>query len=206
MEQPQNQQNRQELATISSSRKLLNILTKGDKLAISLHLAKFKERNQIQFPKLFEISISDRIPELAKTEKGRSEVFIAILASVKSLFSNINLRVGLNEDQMIEIADQIIEQAGEDNLALEDFLLFGQKFLVGEYGKIYDRMDVPTFFEFFEKYRQLRHEAILNVREEEHAQFKSMGRGPDPQNSVELDRNQDAQSMLDLMQTFYSKE
>jgi hypothetical protein len=104
---------------------------------------------------------------------------------------------------MIEISDQIIEQSGEDNLALEDFLLFGQKFLVGEYGKIYDRMDVPTFFEFFEKYRQLRHEAILNVREEQHAQFKSMGEGPDLSARIELNRDEDPKSVLDLMQTYY---
>lgn len=149
--------------------------------------------------------MSDRIPELAKSEEGRAEVFIALLASIKSLFSNINLRVGLNEDQMIAIADQIIEESEEDNLALEDFLLFGQKFLIGEYGKIYDRMDVPTFFEFFEKYRQARHEAILNVREEQQAQFKSMGKGPSINPPIELKREEDARTVLELMQSYYDK-
>jgi hypothetical protein len=147
--------------------------------------------------------MNDRIPELIKTEVGRDNVFIALVASIKSLFNNINLRVGLNEDQMIEIAEQVIEQSHEDNLALEDFLLFGQKFLVGEYGKIYDRMDVPTFFEFFEKYRQRRHEAILNHRYEEHSQCKAEGRVALSSTPVEIDRDQDAQSILGLMQTYY---
>jgi hypothetical protein len=184
---------------------LLQKTLAGDKTAISLYLSRFKERNIIQFNKVFEISLADRLPEMASTEQGRYEVLIALTASLKSLFSNINLRVGLNEDQMIEIAEQIIDQSHEDNLALEDVLLFFQKFLVGEYGKIYDRMDIPTFFEFFEKYRQQRHEAILAIREEQHSQYKVMGMGNEPRNPIELDRDADPQAILGLMQTYYEK-
>lgn len=169
-----------------------------------MHLSKFKERGTIVFNKLFEISLDERIPALSKTEDGKYQVLIALTASLKSMFSNINLRVGLNEDQLIEIAELVIDQSHEDNFALEDFLLFGHKFLVGEYGKIYDRMDVPTFFEFFEKYRQVRHESILAIREEEHAQFKSMGRGPS--GTTELKRGEDPSAILSLMQTLYQEK
>lgn len=172
-------------------------------MGISLHLSKFKERNIIQFDKIFEISLDERLPILTKTDQDRYEILVALTASLKSLFSNINLRVGLNEDQMIEIAEQIIDQSHEDNLALEDVLLFFQKFLVGDYGKIYDRMDVPTFFEFFEKYRQSRHEALLNLRYEQHSQYKVEGRGAVSGKPVEIDRDQDAQTVLSLMQTMY---
>lgn len=182
---------------------LIILASGGNKMEVNTYLTKFKERNQIQFPKLFELPLTDRIPELIKTEVGRDNVFIALVASIKSLFNNVNLRVGLNEDQMIEIAEQVIEQSHEDNLALEDFLLFGQKFLVGEYGKIYDRMDVPTFFEFFEKYRQQRHEAILNIRYEQASQYKVEGRGAQMSRSVDMDRDQDPQAILGLMQTYY---
>lgn len=175
-------------------------------MAVSSYLAKFKERGAIKFEKVLDISMNDRIPTLANTEAGREEVFIALVASLTSLFSNINLRVGLNEDQVIEIANLIIEQSHEDNLALEDFLLFGQKFLVGDYGKIYDRMDVPTFFEFFEKYRQARHEGILNIREEQQAQFKSMGRGPASRTFTDIKRDEDPKSILDMMQTYYENK
>jgi hypothetical protein len=189
-----------------SSKNLLSLIQKGDKISINNHLAKFKERGIIHFPKVFEIELNERLPELSRTEQGRYEVLVAITASLKSLFSNINLRLGLNEDQLIEISNQIIEQSHADNLAIEDVLLFGQKFLIGEYGKIYDRMDVPTFFEFFEKYRQQRHEAILNIREEQHSQFKIMGRGKDTNSTIELKKDEDPQSILGLMQTFYDKE
>jgi hypothetical protein len=171
-----------------------------------MHLAKFKDRGRIQFPVVFSINFDQRLPELTKTEKGRYEVLVALTASLMSLFSNINVRVGLNEDQLIEIANLVIDQSHEDNLALEDVLLFGQKFLVGEYGKIYDRMDIPTFFEFFEKYRQERYEAIRNIRDEEHAQFKSMGRGPESANRIDLKRDEDPSSILSLMESFYDKD
>lgn len=180
-------------------------LTEGNKLAITAYLSAFKERGAIKFEKVLDISMNDRIPTLVSKPEGRTEVLIALTVGLKSLFSNVNLRVGLNEDQLVEIADLIIEQSFEDNLAIEDFLLFGQKFLVGDYGKIYDRMDVPTFFEFFEKYRQARHESMINIREEQHAQFKSMGRGP-VSPGIELKRDEDPKSILDMMQTFYSKE
>jgi len=185
---------------------LLQKLQEGDKIFVNMHLSKFKERGQVLFPKVFEISMQDRIPGLVKTEEGRYEVLIALTASMRSLFANINLRVGLNEDQLIEIAEQVIDQSHEDNLALEDFLLFGQKFLVGEYGKIYDRMDIPTFFEFFEKYRQARYEAIRHIREQEHAQFKVMGKGPNITPPVELNRHEDPANVLDLMQTLYQSK
>lgn len=205
MEQDKNQVKTDlQLTKTSSSKNLLTKLTSGDKLGVSSHLSRFKERGLIKFEKVFEIDHADRIPALVNNENGRDEVLIALTASLKSLFSNFNLRVGLNEDQLIEIADLIIEQSFEDNLAIEDFLLFSQKFLVGDYGKIYDRMDVPTFFEFFEKYRQARHDAILNIREEQHAQFKAMGRDDRPvSNPVELDRDSDPKDILSLMQTFY---
>ena len=195
----------QGLTRIPSSKNLLQKIQAGDKMGINFHLSKFKERNIIQFDKVLEISLAERLPELTKTETGRYEILVALTASLKSLFSNINLRVGLNEDQMIEIAEQIIDQASEDNLALEDVLLFRQKFLVGEYGKIYDRMDIPTFFEFFEKYRQQRHESITNIRYEQHAQFKVMGMDNHRAN-VELNRDEDPQAVLNLMQTFYEEK
>lgn len=147
----------------------------GNKMAISAHLSRFKERGIIAFDKILSIQSSERIPALVKNPDGRYEVLIALTATLKSAFNNINLRMGLNEDQIIELSDSIIDQSFEDNLSLEDVLLFLQKLLMGEAGKIYDRMDIPTFFEMFEKYRQERYEALLNIREEQQAQYKSFG-------------------------------
>jgi hypothetical protein len=164
-----------------------------------MHLAKFKERGVVSFPMVLSIASKDRIPALVITEEGRYEVLIALTASLKSAFNNINLRVGLNEDQMIELADAIIDQSGEDNLSLEDVLLFLQKLLVGDAGKIYDRMDIPTFFELFETYRQDRHVAILRIREEQQSQHKSSG---DPERWSETHDKEEENSMHDAMKEY----
>lgn len=87
----------------------------------------------------------------------------------------INLRVGLTEDQIITIATEIIEESKEDNLALEDVLLFLKDLITGKAGKIYDRMDVPTFFELFETYRQTRHDALQDIRYEQSVNYKALG-------------------------------
>lgn len=174
-------------------------MASGNKVAVNLHLAKFKERGVVSFPMVLSIASKDRIPALVITEEGRYEVLIALTASLKSAFNNINLRVGLNEDQMIELADAIIDQSGEDNLSLEDVLLFLQKLLVGDAGKIYDRMDIPTFFELFETYRQDRHVAILRIREEQQSQHKSSG---NPERWSETHDKEEENSMHDAMKEY----
>lgn len=117
----------------------------------------------------------ERIPELTKSEEGKARVATVLTASLMSALSNINTRVGLNEDQVIELAFQIIDQSHEDNLSLEDVLLFMQQLITGQLGKIYDRMDMPTFFELFEVYRQERHEALQKIRYEQNANYKALG-------------------------------
>ena len=189
----------QKSMTISSSKNLLQNVASGNKVAVSMHLSKFKERGVVSFPMVLSIASKDRIPALAKTEEGRFEVLTALTASIKSAFSNINLRVGLNEDQMIELADAIIDQSGEDNLSLEDVLLFLQKLLVGDAGKIYDRMDIPTFFEKFELYRQDRHKATLRIREEQQVQYKALG---NPERWSETHDKEKENSMHEAMKEY----
>lgn len=178
---------------------MLQNLIVGNKIAVNTHLSTFKERGVVVFPKVLAISSANRIPALATTQEGRGDLLVALTASIKSAFSNINLRVGLNEDQMIDLADAIIDQSSEDNLSLEDVLLFLQKLLVGDAGKIYDRMDIPVFFELFETYRQERHEAILRVREEQQSQYKSFG---DPERWTDTHDKEAERSMGEAMKEY----
>lgn len=193
----------QKLMTISSSKNLIQGLMSGNKIAVNAYLSTFKERGVVAFPKVLSVPTSERIPALAKTQEGRGDILIALTASLKSAFSNINLRVGLNEDQLIDLADAIIDQSGEDNLSLEDVLLFLQKLLVGDAGKIYDRMDVPTFFELFETYRQDRHEAVVRIREEQQSQHKSFG---DPERWSETHDKEAERSMGEAMKEYMNMQ
>lgn len=171
-------------------------MANGNKVAVNMYLTKFKERGVIVYDKILAIESKERIPAIILQENGRYEVLIAISAALKSAFNNMNLRYGVNEDQIIDLADRIIDQAHEDNLAIEDVLLFLQKLLVGECGKLYDRMDMPLFFEKFEAYRQERHSSLLNIRDEQHTQSKVMGRGEERETTT--DERKMAKDILDM--------
>ena len=176
----------------------------GEKPAINAYLSNFKEHGNLLFDKILGIDTKDRIPALIKVEDGRMQVLVALAAALKSAFNNMNLKFGVNEDQIIDLADQIIDQSHEDNLALEDVLLFLQKMMVGECGKIYDRMDMPKFFEQFEVYRQERHEALNNIRYEQDANYKVMGRGEE--RAIQPDERKMAKDILDLAQSMQVKD
>lgn len=177
-------------------------LHQGDKISITNHLNKFKSNGIIQFEKVMMLPSSERMPALAKTEDGRGDLLIALTAALKSAFNNFNLKFAMNEDQIIELADQIIDQSYEDNLAIEDVLLFLQGLLTSNYGKVYDRMDIPLFFEFFEKYRQKRHDQLIILRDEQQTQAKTMGR--DPIKGMGKDKNMDTSTFFELLQTYQS--
>lgn len=140
-----------------------------------MHLSKFKEGGLVKFERTLCIPQSERIPALAQTDEGHFNVLTAIVGSIKSALDNINLRKGLNEDQVIEIAEVLIDEASEDQLALEDVLLFLQRLSTGKAGTLYDRLDMPTFFELFESYREERFQALKHVRYEQEVRYKSMG-------------------------------
>ncbi len=94
---------------------------------------------------------------------------------LRATFENFNLKRALNEDQLINIADRIIDESHEDNLSLEDVLLFLQQLESGKCGTIFDRMDMPTFFELFEGYRQERYLALRYIQYETECNYKALG-------------------------------
>lgn len=175
----------------------------GDRITISNYLAEFKENGVVSYNKVMQIPLSVRIPELIKKPNGRLNVLTALAASLKSAFGNINVKYGFNEEQIVELADKIIDTSHEDNLAIEDVLLFLGKLLMGEYGKIDYKFDLPYFFEMFENYRQERHETILRYREEQLGQFRAIEING-TLNNIKRDKNIDSETMQDLLKTAYS--
>lgn len=150
-------------------------MEEGNRLEIVAYLGRFKEFNIIQFDRVLSITQSERIPNLIKQENGYFKIGGAITASIKSALEMMNLRSQVTEDQIVEIAAQVIEESKEDNLALEDVLLFLNNLITGKCGTIYSRMDIPTFFELFEVYRQERYTAFQKIKEEGHIQNKILG-------------------------------
>lgn len=179
------------------------MLEANNKFEIQQHLSTFKERGVIQFDKVLKIPMSERIPELVKEPDGEVRVAAVITAVVKSALENINLRYALTEDQLVETAFLIIEQSSEDYLAIEDVMLFLKEMVLGQMGDLFSRIDIPTFFKLFEKYRQERHVKYLRIKEEMNAQNKAL---PVNDTLIEMFGKGDKQIQRDAMSDYLKNQ
>lgn len=135
---------------------------------------------------------------------GYEVLFRNIVAAITVAMEGLNIGKPLTAGQIIELADAIIDTAGEDALSLEDLILFLQKVVRGETGEVYSRMDIPTFMKMFERHRQQRYKALKDHDYEQSVYFKSLGGGRT--GTVVVNRDEDPRNVLDLMQTFYTND
>lgn len=122
---------------------------------------------------MFSIPLSERIPALAAQDFTR--INLVIIGALTMAFEAMNQKRGMNEFQILNLAEEIIDSSSEDNLALEDLMLFLQNLVRGKYKMAYESFDIPKFMELFELYRQERHSAILELRQNLHFQYKGLG-------------------------------
>lgn len=141
---------------------------------MALILRQFKEENgSPNVPALCSIPIAERIPELAKQDFER--VNIVIIATLAMAFQSMNLKRGMNEIQVLELSEEIIDSAKEDNLAIEDVVLFLQAMVRGKYEMSYESMDIPKFMKMFDIYRQQRIDKLEEFRYNKHLELTGLG-------------------------------
>ena len=162
-------------------------------------MCRYKEKGEPLHMKVIElIPVSERIPALNKMY-GNEKIAALLSIQITRTLNNFNLRVGMNPQQIMELAYAIIDDAEQDQLAIQDILLFLDGMPKFKYGKVYDRMDMPTFFEMLEKYREERHQAYMNGKEEAHAQFKAMG--DSNRTSQDIDKENNRNAMINYLKT-----
>lgn len=133
------------------------------------------------------IPVKDRLPGLVQTY-GIDKVSAILAKAITRTLANFNLRVGMNADQVLELSLQLIDSSNEDQLAFEDIMLFLDGMVKYKYGKVYDRMDMPTFFEMLEVYRDERHKDFISHKEEMESQYKAYGDSNRLSNDVDKDK------------------
>lgn len=179
----------------------MTALEGGDRLAIVPVLKKYKlPSGGTNYVEVLRVPMDDRLVGLVE-KMGFDIVFKNVVGAITVAMENLNIAKPLTENQIVELADEILDTANQDALALEDVLLFLQKLVRGEAGETYSRMDIPTFMRMFEKHRQARYEALKNHEYEQHAYFK--GLCPGKQGDQRLKKDEDAGDILSLMQTLY---
>jgi len=171
----------------------------GSTGAVHNEMCRYKEKGEPLHMKVIElIPVSERIPALNKMY-GNEKIAALLSIQITRTLNNFNLRVGMNPQQIMELAYAIIDDAEQDQLAIQDILLFLDGMPKFKYGKVYDRMDMPTFFEMLEKYREERHQAYMNGKEEAHAQFKAMG--DSNRTSQDIDKENNRNAMINYLKT-----
>jgi hypothetical protein len=194
--------NKQELAisqTNSYTRHLLNALAVGSTGQVHNEMCRWKEKGNAMPMRVIEnIPVKDRLPGLVQTY-GVDKVSAILAKAIQKTLSNFNLRVGMNADQVLELSLQLIDSANEDQLAFEDIMLFLDGMVKYKYGKVYDRMDMPTFFEMLEQYRNERHQEYMRFKDEQNSQYKAFG------DSNRMSTDLDKDSMRDAMKIYMQK-
>lgn len=108
-------------------------------------------------------------------EINYNETLAILVVAISKSLSVMNLNRPMSGEQIIELAETIIDSSKEDYLALEDVVLFLQSLVRGKYGPLYESMDIPKFMEKFEMYRETRHQALVSYRDEQHCNYTSLG-------------------------------
>lgn len=183
---------------------IINALETGDKITLSVVLKAYKYPNgAVNYLEVMKVPHSDRLPGLVEKE-GMERVHKVLGAAITLAMESLNLKQGLTAVQTLDLVDNILDSATEDYLGLEDVVLFLQKLVRGEAGKLFNSIDIPTFMALFEKYRQDRHLELLKHRKEEHLIFKDLGRGET--GNIMLDNFVDGATALSMMQSLNTPE
>lgn len=172
----------------------------GDKVEMNVALREYKLPNgSVDYRAVMSVPSADRINGLVAAGEYQ-QVLIILSAGIQVAFENLNLSKPMSATQIVDLADAIIDTSAEDNLGVEDVVLFLQKLVRGETDKLFSRLDSSVFMKEFETYRQQRHIECLRIKEEQHAQFKAMGIGRNIP-SVEKDETIDPKTFFELLQT-----
>lgn len=149
-------------------------MQEGNSREMGIILKQYKTKEGIvDFPAVLSVPVEDRIAVMAKNDFN--SVNLLIIGALTMAFEKINFKKSVNEFQVLDMAEAIIDEAEQDNLSMEDLLLFLQGMVRGKYQFSKDSIDTGRFLETFEQYRQERYEALLQYRENKHLELKGLG-------------------------------
>ncbi|HEU4903186.1 MAG TPA: hypothetical protein VFT06_10345 [Flavisolibacter sp.] len=146
----------------------------------------------VNFIAVQSIPLYGRIPNLTHVY-GTDKVHVVVLALLKRFNDDLNLVRPMTAEQLDSCAWELIMTSEEDQLAIEDYVLFFKGALQGKYGRILDRLDQQTVFTLLEEYREQRWQALQAYKLEQHENQK--GQGPSERS---VQRNELAEQMANI--------
>lgn len=183
--------------------RLINALETGDRVGVNEIIKGYKTKNgAVNYPEVLQIPVGDRICGLISAG-GYKRVHIMLSAGIQLALESLNLSRGLSPAQIVDLSDIIIDSATEDNLGIEDVVLFLQKLVRGESGTLYNSIDIAKFMEAFEDYRDKRHKAMLDIRYEREQQYQVSGR---TDRIPDFNKESDPKTMADILKSKYENQ
>lgn len=146
-----------------------------DRLAY-LTLQNFGAGDEPDFAGLLSIPLSNRIPALIR-EYGMKRMHQMIRLILKEFCYSISLPKAkkLTETGIAVCACDLMLAAHEDQLSLEDLIVFFERAKAGKQGSFKKDLTHYSIMEQLEEFRQKRHEVLLQIRRRQEEEHKALG-------------------------------
>lgn len=147
-------------------------------LIASLALQQYSTANGANFEALLSIPLSERIPALV-SEYGLKRMHRLIKLMLNEFCYSIALPKSkkLTETKNSVIACDLILVADEDQLSMEDLIVFFELTKNGKYGKFKSLLTHCFIMQKLEEFRQERYARYLQIKEKKEAELRLLGPG-----------------------------
>jgi hypothetical protein len=154
----------------------LHLNTLEYEIIANLVAQQYLNGTNVKFDALLSIPLTERIPGLIEAygKKTMHKLLVMILTEFSKSLPLVKAKK-LTDTKISVAACEIMLTAYEDNLSLEDIILFLQKVKAGNYGIVKNMSHTSILFNMLEKYRQARHLALLKLEEAKHKVYKAEG-------------------------------
>jgi hypothetical protein len=145
----------------------------------NLATKQFLQGDAILFDKLLSVPLTERIPGLI-SDYGLQRAHRLIKMVLQEFCYGIALpkSAKLTDTKIAACACDLILAAYEDQLSLEDLIIFFEKAKEGKYGKFKGMLTHFGIMQKLDQYRLDRSEAYYQLKEEQEAQLKKMNELP----------------------------
>lgn len=157
----------------------LNINTLEYGIIANLVAQNYQQDSAVKYEALLAIPLSERIPGLIESY-GKKTVHRLLVMILEEFNNRLALPRAkkLTQTKISIAACELMLTAYEDQLALEDVILFLQRTKAGLYGPIKSLVLPSVLFDKFELYRQARHDVFVRLKEARDAELKAVSATP----------------------------
>ena len=144
-------------------------------LIASLAMQQYSRKDVVLYEQLLSIPLTDRIPALV-AEYGIKRMHRLVRTILQEFCYGIDLPKSkkLTETRISVVACDLILAGGEDQLSLEDLIVFFEQARTGKWGKFKGMLTHYSIMEKLEMFREERHQAYLRITNEKESLRKEL--------------------------------